>query len=248
MVWLLALAASLAAPPPADELARRIKESSAALSAHGQHALTLGDKDLAEIAAGRVVRRRQRVEGADQAIGAIWSDSPIDALWLSILDDAHFKLVKGLFEEQLPGTAKGRKFLYQHVDMPWPIKNRQWVLDIDNNPALFAATGGKVWERTWTLADSALAPSPREDAIWVSLNEGGWQIYSWPDGVLLIYHVRASMDGWISDDLVTRYAMSTLEKMLRDIDTRAGTMASHYDKKHARLTRPDGSEIPAMTP
>ena len=241
------VAACLAAPP-ADELARRIEANSAALAAHGQHAITLDAKDLAEIAAGRVVRRRARVEGADQAIGAIWSDSPIDALWLSILDDTHFKLVKGLFEEQLPGTAKGRKFLYQHVDMPWPIRNRQWVLDIDNNAALYKATSGKVWERTWTLADSALAKSPREDAIWVSLNEGGWQIYSWPDGVLLIYHVRASMDGWISDDLVTRYALSTLKDMLQEIDTRAGTMAAHYNAAHPRLVRPDGSQIPAMSP
>ncbi len=248
----VALMISLLTPalgaPPAEALARRVAVTASDRSEHGRHVMPLTGTDLEQIAAGRVVRRRLRVEGTDVAVGAMWSDQPIDALWLAILDDKHFKLVDGLFEEQLPGTAAGRKVLFQHIDLPWPFRDRQWVLEIDNNGALFEHTDGAVWERTWTLSDPAQARSAREDALWVSLNDGGWQIYSWPDGALLVYQVRASMDGWITDDLVTRYAMSTLERMLRDIDGRAAGMAEHYDHAHTRLLRPDGSKILSLPP
>jgi hypothetical protein len=204
--------------------------------------------DFAALAKGQVVRRRVPADGVDRAVGAWWTTTPRDALWIAILDDQHDTVVSGLVERQLPGTLPERKLLYQHLDLPWPATDRHWVADIRNNRALVSASGGGVWERTWTLAAPALAEEAGAvvpgEAIWMPELEGGWTLAEVAGGTLLVYHVRTVIGGSIPDDLVARWSLSTLDGMLRHIDARARSLAAHYGPDHAPVLRPDGSAIP----
>ena len=236
-------ALALAGADPAELRADWVAFEGARRSA-AVHAVALSDADLAKLAAGGVVRARERVTGGDRAWGAVWTALPVEPLWVAILDDQPDTLVRGLFEEQLPGTTTARKLLYQRLDLPWPFDDRQWVIDIQNNPQLYSATDTAIWERSWTLTDPSLAVSATPDAVWTPVNEGGWMLARAAGGTLLVYHVRTSVGGAIPDDLVTRYALSTLDELLGHVLERAASLGDHYGVAHQPFYRPDGAALP----
>lgn len=222
------------------------------LQALGRMPIELRRAELSAAAAGRVARRRERLDGTDRALGATWTDVDRDALWIAILDDACDTLVDGLTERHLPDPPPASKLLFQHVDLPWPFADRQWVIDIRNNPALFAATDGGLWERTWKLVDDPAAVQervpgddmPAPDAVWTPVNAGGWLLADAGGGTLVVYHARVDVGGSIPDDLATAYTMSTLKGLLEHVVERARVIPDHYDASHAPIQRADGSVIP----
>lgn len=240
-MWLL-LSTALAAPS-ATALQAAWDGAAPALSRAARQPVTLPGTMFEALAAGEVARAREELPGADRVIGALWTDAPRDALWIAILDDQHFDLVRGLVEEQLPGTGPLRKLLYQRLDLPWPLQDRQWVIDIQSNTALWRETDGALWERSWTLGDAALAPSPDPEAVWTTVNEGGWLLLEAAGGTLLVYHVRTEIGGSVPDEATTRWAWSTLDELLRGTVSRAAVVRAHYNSQHAPLSRPDGGVI-----
>ena len=205
---------------------------------------------LEAIAGGGVAKLRVREEGADRAVGLTWMPHPPDAIWLAIQDDKHSTMVKGLSELQLDGTRPGFKVLYQHLDLPFPFNDRHWVLHLWNNEALFSAGP---WERIWALdprVEGALVDLPadwrerHEGALWTPVNEGGWWLFPGEGGTLVVYQVRTSIGGAVPEELVLRYAMSTLDEMMAHIDGRAAEIPGHYDAAHFSILRPDGAPIP----
>lgn len=238
--------AALAASPDPERLSQGWSAWSGAM-AQARYPFAFTGADFAALARGQVVRRRVPAAGADRAVGAWWTQTPRDALWIAILDDKHDKVVSGLIEQQLPGTTSARKLLYQHLDLPWPATDRHWVADIENNGALVSASAGGVWERTWTLASPDLAVAAGAvvpgEAIWMPELDGGWTLAEVAGGTLLVYHVRTVIGGSIPEDLVARWSLSTLDAMLRHIDARAQGLAGHYDAAHEPVLRPDGTAI-----
>lgn len=243
-MWLL-LSTALAAPS-ADALKAAWEAATPHLKAEARLPVSLPETSWATLSAGKVARVRQDLSGPDRVIGALWTEVPRDALWIAILDDQHFDMVEGLSEEQLPGTGPLRKLLYQRLDLPWPLQDRQWVIDIQSNTALYRASGSTVWERSWTLGDAALAPSADPDAVWSTTNEGGWLLIDAAGGTLVLYHVAAEIGGSVPDEASTQWAWSKLEELLVGTARRAADQVpAHYGAKHAPVVRPDGSSIPA---
>ena len=115
---------------------------------------------------------------------------------------------------------------------------------IRNNPHAYAATGGRVWERSWTLADPSLAPGPGAGGVWVPQNDGTWLLVDAAGGTVLIYEVRTVIGGAFPEDTATRWSLVTVDGMLRHILARAGGIDAHYGAGHAPFDRPDGSAIP----
>ncbi len=244
-MWLL-LGTALAAPDAAA-LKSAWEAALPTMSAQARLPVSLPDASWARLASGQVARHKVALTGADRVVGAVWTDVPRDALWIAILDDQHFDMVEGLTEEQLPGTGPLTKLLYQRLDLPWPLQDRQWVIDIQSNTALYRASGQTVWERAWTLGDPTLAPSPDPDAVWSATNEGGWLLVDAAGGTLVLYHVRAEIGGNVPDEASTQWAWGTLQTLLEGTVQRArAAVPPHYDARHAPLYRPDGSPIPAF--
>ena len=237
---------ALAAPDGAT-LKSAWEAASPAMRERARLPVTLPDDAFAKLAQGQVARVREDLPGADRVLGALWTDAPRDALWISILDDQHFDMVSGLFEEELPGTGALRKLLYQRLDLPWPLQDRQWVIDIRSNTALWARSAGAVWERSWTLADPSLEAHASPDAVWSTTNEGGWLLVDAAGGTLAVYHVRAEIGGNVPDEASTQWAWSKLDDLMQGTATRAKTqIPGHYDAAHYPIARPDGSVIPPI--
>lgn len=246
-MWLILTGAALAAPS-AEVLRAAWEAQTAVMAANARFPVNLQAADFTRLSAGQSSRHREPTEGADRVVGALWTEIGRDALWIAILDDQHFDLVHGLVEEQLPGTGPLRKLLYQRLDLPWPLADRQWVIDIQSNTALAAASGGAAWERAWTLANPALARSPDPDAVWTTVNEGGWLLLPVAGGTLMIYQVRTDVGGAVPDAASAEWAWSTLDELLQTTVRRAAGLASHYTAQHAPIYRPDGSRVPPLGP
>lgn len=238
----LLLQVALAGPDPAALIADWAALGPA-LRSEGRMPPRLSEADLRRIAAGETVRRRVSGSGTDRAQGAMWSPLSKEALWIAILDDKHDTIVSGLREEQLPGTTPNRKLLFQHIDLPWPLTDRQWVIDLSNNRALYQATEGRVWERTWTLADPTLATHPDPEGVWLPANDGAWFLASAGGGTLAVYQVHTLIGGIVPDEVATRWALSSLREMLDHVSRRATVLGPHYQGAHEVMVRPDGSGI-----
>ena len=250
ILWLLANAA-LAQPPDASALEGLWAARRSAFASAGLPTPPLTDAHWAKVAGGGVAKLRVTEDGADRAVGARWMSHSPEAVWIAILDDTHDTIVGGLTEQQLAGTVPGHKVLYQHLDLPRPFDDRHWVLVIENNPALYAQG---VWEREWTLDPrmaGALVELPAalgelaSGSVYTPINEGGWWLIPGEGGVLVVYQVRTDIGGNIPEELVLRYAMSTLDEMMEHVDERAGQIPAHYDAAHFPILRADNSPIPA---
>lgn len=207
------------------------------------------DQEWKRLAEGQVVKRRERVDGADRVLGAMWSPAAKDPLWVAIQDESHWVVVDGYVDEDLPGSTFADRVLYQRIGLPWPFADRQWVIAVGSNRALLATSGGRIWERTWTLSPRRGATVEAADAVWVGENEGGWILADAGVGTLVVYHVRATVDGNIPDEAATQWAQMTVAGLLEDVDDRAReAIPSHYIRGHAPIERPDGSNVPLYPP
>ena len=245
LLFAAALGFAAAPAPRGPALAQDWAARAAAARGSAGYLPSFSADELARLARGDTVRRREAAPGgADRVVAAVFTPLSRDALWVTIQDDKHDKLVAGLVEAETPGSTPADKLLYQRLDLPWPFEDRQWVIRIRNNPRVYAATAGRVWERSWTLADPALAPNPSPDGVWVPQNDGTWLLVEAAGGTVLIYEVRTVIGGAFPDDTATRWSLVTVEGMLRHILARAGGIDAHYGAGHAPFYRPDGSTIP----
>ncbi len=213
------------------------------------HRPAISDKEWSKLADGKVIRRRERLDGPDRVLAATWTPATHDQLWLAIQDESCFVSLDGYVDEDLPGSTFANRTLYQRIDLPWPFAARQWVVDIESNRALLNASQGAVWERSWTWSAERGAKAEDPDAVWVPETEGGWTLVTLEGGTLLVYHTRASPGGAIPDEAGTQWALMTVSSIIEDMDERARTVIDgHYLAGHDPIERPDGTHIPFRTP
>lgn len=244
--------AAAAEVPDAATLQAAWRAARPALEAHVRGSVELDQGDFETLAAGDVARHRQRLDGADRAVGAVWTDLPRAQLWVAILDDTCFTLADGLTELHLPSSDPLVKLLFQHVAVPWPFVDRQWILEIRSNRSLYRRTAGRIWERGWHLADdqaglAALVPGedmPVDGAIWTPENDGGWVVLEAGQGNLLVYNARVDIGGAVPDGTFTSWVLGSLKKLLSTVVERARVMPQHYGPDHDPILRPDGQPIP----
>jgi hypothetical protein len=243
-LWLACFGLFVAqAAPTAEALQAAWQAVAGAVSAGARFPLTPRPSDLATVAAGGVARRRLADPQGDRAMGVGWSPYSQAALWVGIIDDQHFTLVKGLREQQLPGTTLTRKLLFQHLDLPWPLSDRQWVIELRNNEPLWRSTGGAAWERYWTLADAALAIDPNPEGVWLPACEGAWLLVDTHPGTLVVYQARTEIGGIVSPDVATTWALTTVESLMKAALGRASAIPGHYGATHAPIAAPDGRAL-----
>lgn len=199
----------------------------------------------AKVAAGEVGRRRDALDGTDRVLGVVLVPASRDATWIAI-QDPHAGVVEGFVDEELPGSTRERRIVYQRIALPWPLQARQWVIEVVNNDVLRERTANALWERTWTLSDRRGAAAELANAVWLPVNDGGWFLLdAGPHGTLLGYHARTSIGGVVPDEAALRWSFGTMERLLSDIRDRAtGWVGGHYAGAHAPVLRPDGTEVP----
>ena len=244
VLTLQASAAPQAGPPSTEELVEAWARVGPSIASMSPVPVTLNRQDFETISNARIAKRRIREAGPDRALGAMWVPIERNKIWVAILDDIHDHLLSSLTETRLGVSDQGHKLLYQHLDLPWPAQNRQMVIEIQNNLPISTSTDGMLWERSWTLAEPSLMKQADASAVWVPMTNGAWLLFPVQDGTVVVYHARSTIGGRIPDELVTRWAMATLDEMMLHIVDRAGQIRDHYTAAHEIIIGGDEKPIP----
>lgn len=252
-------------------VATELAELTAAIEAYNGHEsieLPLpSDKELRQLAAGQVVKIRRRMpianssgEQADRIriVGYRVIEQPRLLVWLAALD-VGTQHSKALTEHLIASDNVGGSVWYQYLKLPWPVKNRHWVIHNTKNTALAAATGGTVWEHAWRLetggrdiamqllADgqvAGLTPADGEKAIYLPINRGGWTVFALDrHRALVAAHVTTELGGWIPDSLVASTVSRQLQSMLSALEQRAASIHLTYTSSSYPIFTGDGKLI-----
>lgn len=214
-----------------------------ARAAHAVLPVRLTEADFTTLAAGKAVTRREDLADGAYAVGAILVHAPKEAVWVAIQDGPHFP-DPPVSVTWLPSPAATRR-VYMYLDLPAILSDRQWVAQFAVNAPLAAASGDRVWQRSWKVADPSLATNPNPDAVWVGTNTGAWTLVPVGADTLVVFSVRTVLGGMLPEWLTGRWAVGTLDEALGRLEGRAQGIPKHYDHSHVAVVRPDGTDLPA---
>ena len=203
------------------------------------------------IAQGDVVTRR---DPDGRVIGAGVLDCTRSLAWLSLTDDTPLERVKGLTEFSLEGRWAGPKSLYQYFDMPWPVTDRHWVIDLTNNVDL--PKHADVWERAWRVDTKALAAGRAligaekfDGAIALTKNEGSWLLVPIDQGrrTFAVYQVGVDIGGNVPEDIAQAVTVGSIDDMYVKVERNAKAMGPRYGRGCTPQPGGDGQPIPCFT-
>lgn len=223
-------------------------------------------EQLAELAGERTVALRERTpmhrDGGDaedriRVLGYRLVRRPRLLVWLATLkaDAAHSRR---LTEHLVHGDDAGGSVWYQHLDTPWPVRNRHWVIRNSKNVVLADATRGLVWEHRWQLESggerlarelldegkvAGLDARTADSAIYLSINRGAWTMFALgDDATLVVAHTTAVMGGWIPERWVAGFVSRQLGQVLDDLTPRADRIDRDYTGEYV-IFGGDGTPI-----
>lgn len=257
--------------PEADrpQLTIEIRESMARYDSVSTFPLPVLDEErLRELFDGEVVRFREKwqlpSEGEEaqerqRVLAFRLVDAPRLAVWLSTLDP-HFPLNDSITEVRLDEDTGGVTTWYQFMDLPWPVRNRHWVIKVEKGIDVCAKTSGQAWEQSWHLVKDGestareLAAAGRAGGVpldkvkgarYLEANDGAWAAFALGDDLTLIaYNLTIVLGGLVPEGMAARFAMRALEDLMDRIAANVARVPEHYVDGHAPIYAGDGTEIP----
>jgi hypothetical protein len=217
-----------------------------ALERHAAHSAFdlpgLSPTELATLDAGEsVVVTRDEASGEIsrmQVVGLQVVDAPRLLVWLSVLG-GNTEPQQRLTRAMLARMPAGTYVRYQHIDLPWPIQDRHWVILCEKNVALAAASGGLIWEHHWSLHEDGkriletayrdgrivgLTRPELDESIYLPDNHGAWTLFELgAERTLVVAHVNAELGGAYPNGLVRAFAKHQLREgfgELKDLSAR----------------------------
>jgi hypothetical protein len=175
------------------------------------------------------------------------------AVWIAILDDAHNGLSERITEHQLEGSVPGKKRLYQHLALPYPLSDRHWVLNILTDMALYKTTQGAAWRRAWVLDPlgeavfESLNPPDKgliQDGIWTPKNQGEWLILPVGEASLVIYRGLFDIGGRVPESISKAVGSQSALDLFNQLQTLSDQIPAHYNAQHQPILAPTGQNIP----
>ncbi|MEQ1508237.1 MAG: hypothetical protein ABMB14_38760 [Myxococcota bacterium] len=211
--------------------------------------------ELAALVGSKPIARRFDTPDGAFAVGAVWVAAPIEDLWVVLQDAMHDAASPGpsrLTQRRLTAGVgpEQTKQVYMHLDLPYPLTDRQWVVVVSTNAPLYQATGGQVWQRRWVLGDPASAgppgsaTGPDPDATWLPDTRGAWTLLESHGGTVVQFSVRTVLGGLVPSSIAQGWAVSTVRGALERVAARATSLPGHYDAAHEVVYAPDGAPIP----
>lgn len=218
---------------------------------------------LQDLAAGELVRLRHlppEPSSPHQAVGLQWVDLPRNDLWIAA-QDSHFSGLDETLEYRLSEAGEEPTLWFGFVDLPWPLKNRRWVVEVWDNFELAASPEIDAWEHGWQLAPKAwpraeeairqglvegMTAERSAKALWTPVNRGAWMMINMPEGGTLIgFHATFEIGGSVPDRLVVANTLHGLERLFAKVIERARSQVkSHYTEDHPAILGGDGNPIP----
>ncbi len=262
MLWTTVLVPALAFGETALDRAMTLAFTTCA--PHATHRPpTLDARGLERLREGEVVQMLERGAGTDPtaAVGVVMAEASVSEAWLAC-QGPHAEPGENpeFLIESLPDH---QAVWYGYVPLPWPLRDRQYIVKSRANVAMANATENRCWEHTWReypegLADvrpmvseapvEGITPEHLDRAVVTSWNRGSWLLAAVDDDhVLIMFQASLVVDGNIPDWIVPRITASKLDGMLKRVKGRAETWAAlHYDRRHAPFLGGDGRVIPPL--
>ena len=195
---------------------------------------------LDELVAGRVIVKV--LDAPDDSvdtsrigvIGLKIVEAPRLLVWLALTTDSEEldgRLTRAVLDEGPAGSI----VRYQHIDLPWPIRDRHWVIRVENNIDIADASSGLVWERRWELhahgkklIDSAhangtivgLTRRSLDRSVYLPTNRGSWTLVDLGNGTTLVSaYADVKLGGLFPDGLVRSFTKRELRAGLTALES-----------------------------
>jgi hypothetical protein len=171
-------------------------------------------------------------------------NAPRLLVWLTVLGGAgrsDDRFTNVMLSRMLAGTYSR----YQHVNLPWPIRDRHWVIVSEKNIQLAKASAGVVWEHRWSLHQtgehllktayedgriSGLKMSALDDSIYIPENRGSWALFDLGQNrTLVLAFYDAKLGGRLPGRLVHSISKRQLRKYLEGTRQLTDQVLQHYD-------------------
>ena len=111
---------------------------------------------------------------------------------------------------------------YHHIDLPWPFKDRHWLLLCEKNLSLANESHDDIWEHRWSLlplddsqleaaydtrAVPGLTRKAFDDSVYLTANQGAWIVFDLgAEGTLVAASMDIDLGGRVPDALVQSFA------------------------------------------
>ena len=209
----------------------------------------------------KIVDKGKDSEGnikAGKAMAYYISSLPKPQLWLAF-QDSHFQVQENTIEYRFKSDGIDKMTWYGFLDLPWPMSDRHWVVDVWTNHSLAKKTNNKMWEHPWILKNNGVAefqsyidagtlkkvtPKMYSEAIYLPACEGLWAMMDIGDDTLIVYSATATVGGSIPEGLMMKLLMSSLTSFIKDGETRAkNKVPKHYQGNHPTMYGGDGRAI-----
>ena len=165
---------------------------------------------------------------------------------------------------------QGAFLKYQHINVPWPFKDRHWIIDVSKNIALAENSDGVIWEHRWSLAEDmparaqaayddgmvdGVTPRQFRKSLFLPENKGAWVAFQLdPQRTLLVAYAAADLGGNISRGMAMSFAKRKLAQGLgmiaersANVHERFGEISAVYDG-YGRLITEEAARQAANVP
>jgi hypothetical protein len=127
---------------------------------------------------------------------------------------------------------------YHHIDLPWPFKDRHWLLLCEKNLSLASESHDDIWEHRWSLlplddsqleaaydtgAVAGLTRKTFDDSLYLTANQGAWIVFDLGvDGTLVAASMDIDLGGRFPDALVQSFAKHQMREFFESLNTLSG--------------------------
>lgn len=179
--------------------------------------------------------------------GVLIVPEPIEAVWMAVNDEARMggKLPVSLSRVIGGDARRAPRRVFEYMPLPI-ISDRWWVVDVSHNAELYTASGGRMWEVSWTDATrrASLEGSGVEEAARsgypVDWTYGGWLLTDLGEQGTIIEYYSWSDPGGAIPAGASRFAGGAIRQTLTAI---ADLAKESVHRDRTGFVRPDGTPL-----
>ena len=173
-------------------------------------------------------------------IGMHVVESPRLLVWLTVMGGTRERDER-LTRTYLSRTDDGSYLRYQHINVPWPFRDRHWVIECEKNLEVATHSAGRIWEHHWKLTDDGTSqlekaaeltgPNQRtmDKSIYIASNAGAWILFELEaERTLVVFWSDVDLGGGIPRSLVRRFARGQIRDRLEDLGPMSRRVAHVY--------------------
>ncbi|MEL7186896.1 MAG: hypothetical protein AAFN50_10765 [Pseudomonadota bacterium] len=233
------------AQPQLDSLS--LPEALKAINESGVHRLPeLSADELQALKLGKTVTLIQRSTREEIEAFGVYGMQVVNAprvlVWTALLG-GNRELDPRYSRSTLLRDERGGYTRYQHVNLPWPVRDRHWVIYSRKNTEVAEHTDGSVWQHHWSLIDgvdetiqSSIGKYPEitnrryKSAVILNSNAGAWSTVALDaDRTLVTAWFDFDLGGLFPAGIVRSVSRKSLRKALLEIESRSLIVHETYE-------------------